>query len=756
MSESIPGSSEGPWGLLRRLREAMEKPLPTQERLDLIVSDIAEHMKADVCSAYFKRASQELELFATKGLNPEAVHQTRLRMGEGLVGLIALTNQLVNLYDGPNHPNFVYRPETGEELYKSFLGVPILRGGRLLGVIVVQNSSERIYIQQDVEAMQTVAMVLAEQIAAGEVLGRDGGLDEELSSDAPQHFHGLALTDGIAMGHAVLHQPRVEITRLVAEDLDTELLRLNEAVDLLRASIDEMVMSEDLKLSGDPRDVMEAYRMFAHDKGWLERMHESVRDGLTAEAAVEKVLGDTRARLSRSPDPYLRERLNDFDDLSNRLLRHLIGSANLPELPEDAIVVARFMGPAELLDYDQTRLKGVVLEEGSATAHVTIVARALGIPMVGRAREVVDRVEPGNLLIADGEHGDVHVRPQADIVEVYGHKIELRTERQAKFASDKDLPSVTRDGEDVQLDINAGLLVDLPLLEETGAAGIGLFRTELQFLMSATLPRLTVQTEIYRKVLDAAGDRRVVFRTVDLGSDKVPSYMATDKEENPALGWRAVRLALDRPGLLRYQIRAMLTAAKGRDLDLMFPMIAEVSEFVAARALVDKEIDRLGRLGRDGPRSIRVGSMLEVPSLAWQLDALLPLVDFISVGSNDLFQFLFASDRSNPRLSGRYDLLSPPALAFLQNVVTKAEAHQVALSLCGEMAGDPLEAMVLIGLGFRRISMPPTAVGPVKAMVRTLDTRATKAFVAGLLDGPDHSVRERLAAFAREHDVVIS
>jgi phosphotransferase system enzyme I (PtsP) len=243
------------------------------------------------------------------------------------------------------------------------------------------------------------------------------------------------------------------------------------------------------------------------------------------------------------------------------LLRHLIGSANLPELPEDAIIVARYLGPTELLDYDQTRLKGVVLEEGSATSHATIVARALGIPMVGKAEEVVDRVEPGDLLIADGESGEVYVRPQSDIVDVYRHKIDLRTERQAKFAADKELPSVTLDGQDVRLDINAGLLVDLPLLDQTGAAGIGLFRTELQFLMAATLPRLTVQTDIYRKVLDAAGDRRVVFRTVDLGSDKVPSYMETDKEENPALGWRAVRLALDRPGLLRYQIRAMLTAA---------------------------------------------------------------------------------------------------------------------------------------------------------------------------------------------------
>ncbi|TNE39162.1 MAG: phosphoenolpyruvate--protein phosphotransferase [Alphaproteobacteria bacterium] len=748
-------SIEGPWGLLRRLREAMATPLSTQERLDKIVGDIAEHMGADVCSAYFRKGNDELELFATKGLNPEAVHQTRLGWGEGLVGQIAATGKLLNLPDAQTHPNFAYKPETGEELFHSFLGVPLLRGGRLLGVLVVQNQSERTYGPQDVEALQTVGMVFAELIAAGEVLIPDSSLVEGLRFDTPLRLRGTALADGIVVGHAVLHQPRVEVTRLIADDLDKELERLEDAVADLREDVDALVASDEYNFAGESADVLEAYRMFAHDRGWLERMREAVNDGLTAEAAVEKVMADTRKRLVNSPDAYLKERLNDFEDLSNRLLRLLIGTSNLPGLPEDGVIVARNMGPAELLDYDRSKLKGVVLEEGSATAHVTIVARALDLPLVGSAKDVVDLVEPGDVMIVDGESGDVHLRPQDDVLDVYRHKLELRTARQAQYHSDRGLPSVTKDGLEIALDINAGLLVDLPHLQETNAAGIGLFRTELQFMIGATMPRVPAQTDVYRKVLDAAEGRRVVFRAVDLGSDKVLPYLATTKEENPALGWRAVRLALDRPALLHYQIRAFLQAAAGRELNLMFPLIAEVAEFKAAREVFDREVARCKRFGHPLPSKVRLGTMLEVPSLAWQLDALLPLVDFVSIGSNDLFQFLFAWDRGNPKLTGRYDPLSPTVFAFLRNVVEKAAAYNVPLSLCGEMAGKPIEAMALIGLGLRRISMPPASVGPVKAMIRSLDVAKLTPIMGPLLTSGEHSVRDVLINFAQDNGIVI-
>lgn len=744
--------------LLRRLREAMAEPDRPQNRLDKTVALIAQNMVTEVCSVYLMRAGNMLELFATQGLNPSAVHQTKLRVGEGLVGDIAQHARALNLTDAQAHPGFAYRPETGEEVYKSLMGVPILRGGRVIGVLVVQNRNMRHYSEEEVEALETVAMVLAELIGAagfldGENLSQE---DEGERPGQPHYLAGTPLSEGIALGHAVLHEPRVHVTHLIAEDIDQEIARLESAVYELRASIDRMLSTSDLSHAGEHREVLQAYRMFANDRGWLKRMVDVVRTGLTAEAAVERVQNDTRARMMRQTDPYLRDRLHDLDDLANRLLRLLTGvglSSAGGELPTDAIVIARNMGPAELLDYDKTRLRGLVLEEGAANAHVAIVARALGLSSVGRAAGVLDHIEDGDAIIVDGDTGELYIRPSQDVIDAYSEKARFRARKQEQYQAIRDLPSVSKDDVRVDLNVNAGLLVDLPHMEESGADGIGLFRTELQFMIASTLPSQKDQQELYQAVLDAAGGKPVVFRTLDIGGDKVLPYMKVANEENPALGWRAIRIALDRPALLRHQLRALLAAAAGRELRLMFPMVTEVSEFVRARALVDKEVQRLEKFDKPRPSKLMVGTMLEVPALAWQFDTLLPLVDFVSVGSNDLLQFFFASDRGNQRVAGRYDLLSPAALNFLRHIVLACEKHNVPLTLCGEMAGKPLEAMALIGLGFRRISMSPAAVGPVKMMLRSLDAGKLSSFMEGLYDRPDSSVRKELQAFAEEHEV---
>lgn len=598
-------------------------------------------------------------------------------------------------------------------------------------------------------------MVLAEAIASGDFTDDAELGGDVLRSNAPQHLAGQAHADGLAIGHAVLHQPRVEVIHLIADDIDLELGRLEKGLEALQTSVDDLLQAADQHLIGEPKDVLEAYRMFAHDRGWRDRMREAVMDGVTAEGAVERLQIETRARLASSPDPYLRERMHDFDDLANRLLRHLMGYAMIPKLRKNSIVVARLLGPAELLEYDRSKLIGLVLEEGSMTSHVAIVAKALEIPLVGRVDAVVDRVEPDDTVIVDGESGEVHLRPTPDVLDAYRHKQDLRVEREARYDADRHLEAVSFDGVEVDLNINAGLLVDLPHLDETAAHGIGLFRTELQFMIGARMPRLGEQTEFYKSVLDTAGERPVVFRTVDLGSDKVLPYLETEFEENPALGFRAIRLALARPGLLRYQIRALLAAGAGRTLSVMFPMISEVAEFEEARALVDKEIARLEKLGRTLPSKIEIGSMLEVPALAFQLEPLFEKADFISIGSNDLLQFLFATDRANPQVAERYDRLSPPVLSFLSQVVEQAEKSGVSLSLCGEMAGDPLEAMALIGLGFRKISMTPASVGPVKAMLRSLNVADLEKLLKGLKNRGDHSVREDFRAFAEANNVVL-
>ena len=733
----------------------MGRPGSAQDRLNQVVGVIAASMVAEVCSVYLLRG-RLLELFATEGLNPDAVHETTLQVGEGLVGLVARDARQLALSDAQSHENFAYRPETGEEEYHSLMGVPIMRAARVVGVLVVQNRTQRHYSEDEIEAMQTVAMILAEMVES--LLAEAPGVGGDAPQAGPARLTGVVLNEGLGRGNTVLHEPRVVVEHHVADDAEAEGDRLTVALEAMREQVEGLLRSAIATPAGEPREILEAYRMFAHDRGWISRLHAAISDGLTAEAAVERVQVETRARMAEIDDAYLRERLHDLEDLANRLLRTLAGragSAAFEQLPEDAVIVARNMGPAELLDYDPTRLRAVVLEESSPTSHVAIVARALQVPVVGRVTGLMDLVDPGDAVIVDGDNGQVFLRPGADVQRAFSQSLALREARQARYAALRDEPAVTRDGAAISLNINAGLLVDLPHLDETAAAGIGLYRTELHFMVRATLPNVRTQTEFYGRVLDAAGERPVLFRTLDVGGDKILPYLANHDDENPAMGWRAIRLSLDRPVLLRMQLRALLKAAAGRNLNVMFPMIAEVAEFRSARALLEREIARQERLGEPLPTTIRVGTMLEVPSLAMQLPALLPQVDFVSIGSNDLMQFLFASDRSNPRLAGRYDLLSPPALTFLRNVVQACDSHGVAVSLCGVAAGRPLEAMALIGVGLRNISMPAVSVGPVKMMIRSLDLADLTTFMDGLYSGEDHSLREKLATYAEKHGVTV-
>jgi phosphotransferase system enzyme I (PtsP) len=746
------GAHGGPRVLLRRLREVMAEPVSAQDRLNKIVVLIAANMVAEVCSVYVLRVDGTLELYATEGLNPEAVHVTVLRSDEGLVGLVAREARSVNLSEAHNHPAFSYRPETGEEIYHSFLGVPVLRAGNTLGVLVVQNRARRTYSEEEEEALQTTAMVLAEMIASGELsaLAKPG---LEPAVRRPLHLTGLALADGIALGHVVLHEPRVVVTNFIADDAQKELKRLDEAVGTLQSDLDVMLERGDVADGGEHRDVLEAYRMFAYDRGWQHRLREAVMTGLTAEAAVERVQSDARARMQRMHDPYLRERLHDLDDLGNRLLRQLTGQDHAPrkdQLPENAIVIARTMGPAALLDYDRSRLRGLVIEEGGPTSHVAIVARALGIPAVGHVENAAGLADPGDAIIIDGSIGDLHVRPSADMEAAYVERVRLRARRQAQYRALRDKPCVTKDGQPINLMMNAGLLVDLPHIAETGANGIGLFRTELQFMVAASLPRIKDQVTLYGAVLDAAGDLPVTFRTLDIGGDKVLPYMRTVEEENPALGWRAIRVGLDRPGLFRLQIRALLRAASGRHLKVMFPMVATVVEFDQAKALVERELTHLRLHKHVLPERVEVGAMLEVPSLLFQLDELLDRVDFLSVGSNDLVQFLYAADRGNTRVAERFDPISAPVLRALKDIADKGRAHGKPVTLCGELASKPIGALALVGLGYRSLSLAPSAVGPVKALLLDLDTRKCEKLMGPLIKSPAHSVviRERLEAFA--------
>jgi phosphotransferase system enzyme I (PtsP) len=751
--------SAGPRVLLRRLRELMAEPLDPQERLDRIVRQIASNMVAEVCSVYVLRSDGVLELYATEGLNPEAVHLSQLKMGQGLVGTIAASAQPLNLSDAQAHPAFRYLPETGEEIYHSFLGVPILRAGRTLGVLVVQNKASRTYREDEVEALETTAMVIAEMIATGELKKiTKPGLELDLTRAVT--IEGDGYNEGIGLGHVILHEPRVVVTNLLNEDAESEVRRLAEALGSLRISIDDMLSRRDVATEGEHREVLETYRMFAYDQGWVRRMEEAIHNGLTAEAAVEKVQSDTKARMMRLTDPYLRERMHDFDDLANRLLRQLTGFSgrSIGEgMPVDAIIFARAMGAAELLDYPRERLRGLVLEDGAVTSHVVIVARAMGIPVVGQAVGAVALAENGDAAIIDGDDGQLHLRPVSDVLKAYEEKVRLRARRQEQFRALRDVDPVTKDGKRISLMMNAGLIVDLPHLPESGADGIGLFRTELQFMIASTMPKLEEQEAFYRNVIRQADGLPITFRALDIGGDKVVSYFRAHEEENPALGWRAIRLSLDRPGLLRTQLRALLRASADAELRMMLPMVTEVAEIHAVRDLLQKEVQHLSKFGHSLPRKLQFGAMLEVPALMWQLDELMAEVDFVSVGSNDLFQFSMAADRGNARVSDRFDMLGRPFLRILRDIVRAAERNKTPLTLCGEMAGKPLSAMALIGLGFRSVSMAPTSIGPVKAMLLSLDAdRLTETLNAALDDRqPREPVRELLTRFAAENGIPV-
>ncbi len=732
--------------LLGRLRDEMAADAPGQARLDKITELIASSMGCEVCSIYLFRDEETLELCATEGLNADAVHQTRMRLGEGLVGRVARRRQVVNTANAPQAPGFRYMPETGEEVFSSFLGIPIQRLGEALGVLVVQSREAREYVADEVYALEVVAMVLAEMTELGAFVGEGAAMSARHSQ--PVMIRGTVGQEGVAEGHIWLHEPRVVVVNPIADDPHRELERLEEAVEELRVGVDKM-----LSLAGadkEQRKVLEAYRMFANSKGWMRRMQEDIGRGLSAEAAVEKEQSLARARIGKATDSYLRERLSDLDDLSNRLLRILTGQGadTGAEMPADPILVARNIGPAELLDYGRA-LKGILLEAGSVGSHAAIVARALAIPLIVHADRITTEALNGDHVMVDGDQGIAHLRPDDTVVTAFRDKMAMQAEALERYAGIRDRPAETRCGEVVALHMNAGLMADLPSLGSSGAEGVGLFRTELQFLVRNQMPRRSELSALYGRVMDAAQGKPVVFRTLDIGSDKVLPYMKPNDEPNPALGWRAIRVGLDKPGILRMQLQALMRAANGRPLTVMFPFIAQYEEYNQARAEVDKALERERRLGHVLPETIAVGAMLETPSLGFAPHKFFEEVDFLSIGGNDLKQFFFAADRENERVRKRYDSLNVSFLSFIEQIVERCDVAGTPVSFCGEDAGRPIEALCLAAMGLRRLSMRPASIGPVKSLLMRSDLGEVRKVIRDARHRGEMSVRPALMNWLR-------
>ena len=757
MPTTDPSSTKTARNILTGLRAIMASRGNAQTKLNRVVDTIADAVNSEVCSIYLLREGV-LELFATRGLNAEAVHVTKLAVGEGLTGYIAKNVETLNLDEAASHPDFQYRPETGEEKFHSFAGVPIIRNQQAIGVLCAQHVEPRRYSEVEIEAFQTAAMVLSELISGAEFVDDNVAEEGALPDDGASRLSGLQLVKGKASGYAVFHQPRVKIEHTVAEDTEAERHRVYSAFDKMRAQIDQMTSQAEFGVGGEHEEVLETYKMFAYDEGWSRRINEAIDSGLTAEAAIERVQQHTRMRMRQIDDPLLAERMHDLEDLANRLLRIVsgqMGTAAKMGLRQDTILIARNLGPAELLEYDRRRLKGVILEEGSLTAHVTIIARAMGIPILGQVKNIRQVVREDDHLLLNVDENVVFVRPGPSVVEAFEAQLELSQKKRAAYSELRDKEAITKDGVRITVNINAGLRDDLALISLTGADGIGLFRTELQFLVAAKMPGRAGQTRFYRDVLDAAGDKPVIFRTIDIGGDKPLPYFQTGdpREDNPAMGWRAIRIGLERDALMKVQARALIEAAAGRKLNVMFPMIAEPWEFDRAKAVFEHQRAYLQGQKKRLPSQIRYGAMLEVPALAECLDLMADRLDFLSIGTNDLTQFLFAADRSNPKLAERFDWMSPAILRFLNRASENAARFDIALSVCGEMGGRPLDALALLGLGIRNLSITPASVGPIKAMVRSLDLGQAQREIKSILKEAPAEPRLRLEQWANKHQI---
>ena len=742
--------------ILQQLRSISEGESPINEKLNNIVQMIAEQMSADAAACYITVEGNRLALVAAYQLNPEAVNKVVFRFGEGLTGEVAQQSRTLSVADAWAHPKFVHKPELGEDEYKSYIGIPLIRWHRSIGVLALQSKEIHEYSAMDIEILETVGMVLSEIVSSEDMGEYRKEFDKNNQINYREKLKGLSLSKGYGLGVAVVHRRRQVVTKIFAEDKEKELHRLEIAFAQMNADLEKKLDAAKLGM-GEHVDILDAYKMFASDKGWYKKLVNNIQSGLTAEAAVERAYEDMWNRLSGTTDVYLKERLHDLRDVSDRLSSYLSGDygsirgVNSP----DVVVVAQTMGPADLMDYDYTKIRGLIIEDGTPTMHVAIVAKALNIPVVAKIKGIFSEVKTGELIAVDGMDGYVYMHPSLQVQEKFKLKIAERQRIQAKLAELKELPAQTKDGILINLYLNVGLAFDLDYIETTNCDGIGLYRTEIPFMASEMMPDVDRQISYYKELMDRADNKKVIFRSLDVGSDKLLPYWGNVGEENPAIGWRSIRITLDRRAILRKQIRAFLRAAVGKELNVMFPMITNLSEFEEAKETLLLELEKEKKRTGEIPSKVNVGLMIEVPSVIFQLDSILEQADFISIGTNDLAQFVFACDRGNPRLTERYDVLSAPFLLVMKEIIDKANKHGVYCSVCGEMASNPIEAMALIGLGFRNLSMSGSSFGRVKSMVRSINVEEVADYVSNLLKSNKKTLRPQLISYAYDHGIEI-
>ncbi|OJW53484.1 MAG: phosphoenolpyruvate--protein phosphotransferase [Alphaproteobacteria bacterium 41-28] len=738
--------------LLNKLSETLAKPQTLPSRLSLALKTIAQDMGATTAVLYLLTPERYLEVYAIHDSVIPQHKKIRFRVGEGVVGFIAAIGKSVICDNITRHPNFLFHPGIADHVNLALLGAPLITPNGIRGVITLQNPPSNPFDTW----REKVLIEIGNFFAQLPELERFPTLNTAEGKVSGMHtLKGISFNPGLTIGTAVLHQPYSWRETDISRNTKDESFRLKTAIREMIEAIDRLVESAP-NLEKNTQAVLSSYRMIASDRGWIRKIQEYIQKGLTAESAVQKVRRHTRERFAQIGDQVLKGRLTDFEDLAGRLLKHLSGKDAVSEdLPESAILVARNLGPAELLDYDRRFIKGLVLEEGVHTAHVAILARALDIPVVGRVPLLLTHVEAGDKLIVNGELGTVIVNPNGEAFHEAREKI---TQIKRWHVLNKELcdkPCKTLDGIPITLALNAGLPIDLHQLAELHLEGVGLYRTEIPFMMRSSFPDVKAQTEIYGDIIEQAKGLPITFRTLDIGGDKVVPYMWRVQDENPVLGWRAIRVTLDKPAILRQQVRALIHASQGRDLRLLFPMISELSEYRQARQHVEDEWTRAREREIPLPSSLTYGVTLEVPSIVDQLEPLLKEVNFISVGTNDLFQFFYACDRTNPSISNRYDVLSSSFLKYLRKIFMACESAKVPVNVCGEMAGKPLEALALLAMGYRSLSLSGPVAGQVKKMILSLPLKEAESYLSDALESYAPSLRSTLLAFAKRNKVFV-
>ncbi|MCV6588786.1 MAG: phosphoenolpyruvate--protein phosphotransferase [Marinobacterium sp.] len=707
--------------LLRKIVQEVNAAADLTAVLELIVQRVQRAMRTQVCSVYLLDEEQHFCLMATQGLNPEAIGRVKLPPGKGIVGLVAERAEPINLEDATVHPAYRLLENTGEEKFHAFLGVPVIHQRAVLGVLVVQQQDKRRFDAGEEAFLVTLSAQLAGVIAHAEATGAVIRSAQNSRKDQDRLFAGVSAAQGVAIGRAVVIAPPADLRAVpdkVARDIEAELAHFSQALASVRHDIKVVGRSLSRHLRSEEQALFDVYLRMLDDNALAGEIESRIRQGSWAQGALRDVIQEHVRMFSAMEDPYLRERASDIRDLGRRILAYLQQASPVElQFHDNTILIAEELSPAMLGEVPTDRLVGLVSVHGSGNSHAAILARSMGIPTVMGVVDLPYTRLDGRELILDGYGGRLFINPSDDLSEAYREILRGEELVAAELATLKDLPARTLDGYQMPLWVNTGLVADVVRSLERGAEGIGLYRTEIPFMIRDFFPSEQEQTETYRRQLSAFHPRPVTMRTLDIGGDKALPYFPIE-EENPFLGWRGIRVTLDHPEIFLVQVRAMLRAMEGlNNLRIMLPMVTSVHEVEGALKMIDQAVAELQEEGLELQRP-PVGVMIEVPAAVYQVRRFARRVDFISVGSNDLTQYLLAVDRNNPRVAGLYAAYHPSVLRALEHIAREAHKENVTVSICGEVAADPAGALLLMAMGYDVLSMNATNLPRIKSAIR--------------------------------------